>query len=122
MEPSAGDRFLRLLIEHSDDPMLLEAAVHAARGRSELVAALPEEETRRHTRALVRGVLAALEEGAPGEEVLAAAERLGSDRARQGCRSRPSWTASRRAAPISSARSSPTAAAGACRTPRCWTA
>ncbi|MEO3824072.1 helix-turn-helix domain-containing protein [Actinomadura sp. B10D3] len=84
MEPSAGDRFLRLLIEHSDDPVLLEAAVHAARGRSDLVAALPEEETRRHTRALVRGVLAALEEGAPGEEVLAAAERLGSDRARQG--------------------------------------
>ncbi|WP_024934896.1 helix-turn-helix domain-containing protein [Actinomadura welshii] len=84
MEPSAGDRFLRLLIEHSDDPVLLEAAVHAARSRSELVAALPEEETRRHTRALVRGVLAALEEGAPGEEVLAAAERLGSDRARQG--------------------------------------
>ncbi|TDD85727.1 PucR family transcriptional regulator [Actinomadura darangshiensis] len=84
MEPSAGDRFLRLLIEHSDDPVLLEATVRAARSRSELVAALPEEETRRHTRALVRGVLAALEDGGPGEEVLAAAERLGSDRARQG--------------------------------------
>ncbi|MFD0534652.1 helix-turn-helix domain-containing protein [Actinomadura luteofluorescens] len=84
MEPSPGDRFLRLLIEHTDDPVLLEATVRAARGRSELVAALPEEETRRHTRALVHGVLAALEDGEPGEEVLAAAERLGSDRARQG--------------------------------------
>ncbi|MEV3925092.1 helix-turn-helix domain-containing protein [Actinomadura coerulea] len=84
MEPSAGDRFLRLLIEHTDDPVLLEATVRAARGRSELVAALPEEETRRHTRALVHGVLAALEDGGPSEEVLAAAERLGSDRARQG--------------------------------------
>lgn len=84
MEPSAGDRFLRLLIEHSDDPVLLEATVHAARSRSDLVAALPEEETRRHTRALVRGVLAALESGGPGEDVLVAAERLGSDRARQG--------------------------------------
>ncbi|SNS54122.1 helix-turn-helix domain-containing protein [Actinomadura mexicana] len=84
MEPSAGDRFLRLLIEHTDDPVLLEATVRAARGRSELVAALPEEETRRHTRALVHGVLAALEDGRPSEEVLAAAERLGSDRARQG--------------------------------------
>ncbi|MES9539733.1 MULTISPECIES: helix-turn-helix domain-containing protein [unclassified Actinomadura] len=84
MDPGAGDRFLRLLIEHTDDPVLLEATVRAARGRSELVAALPEEETRRHTRALVRGVLAALEDGEPSEEVLAAAERLGSDRARQG--------------------------------------
>ncbi|WP_433479154.1 helix-turn-helix domain-containing protein [Spirillospora sp. CA-142024] len=84
MEPSTSDRFLRLLIEHSDDPVLLEATVRAARSRSELVAALPEEETRRHTRALVRGVLAALEDGGPSEEVLAAAERLGSDRARQG--------------------------------------
>ncbi|TDD93622.1 helix-turn-helix domain-containing protein [Actinomadura rubrisoli] len=84
MEPSEGDRFLRLLIERSDDPVVLEAAVRAARGRSDLVAALPEEETRRHTRALVRGVLAALETGGPDEEVLAAAERLGSDRARQG--------------------------------------
>ncbi|MFI0369990.1 helix-turn-helix domain-containing protein [Actinomadura sp. 1N219] len=84
MEPSAGDRFLRLLIEHGDDPVLLEATVRAARGRSPLVAALPEEETRRHTRALVRGVLAALEGGGPGADVLAAAERLGSDRARQG--------------------------------------
>ncbi|WP_067467522.1 helix-turn-helix domain-containing protein [Actinomadura macra] len=84
MEPSEGDRFLRLLIEHSGDPVLLETTVRAARRRSELVAALPEEETRRHTRALVRGVLAALEAGGPGEEVLAAAGRLGSDRARQG--------------------------------------
>ncbi|MDL4817120.1 helix-turn-helix domain-containing protein [Actinomadura opuntiae] len=84
MEPSEGDRFLRLLIEHGDDPRLLETTVSAARGKSDLVAALPEEETRRHTRALVRGVLAALEGGGPGEEVLAAAERLGSDRARQG--------------------------------------
>lgn len=80
----AGDRFLRLLIENGADPALLEATVRAARGRSELVAALPEEETRRHTRALVQGVLASLEDGGPGEDVLAAAERLGSDRARQG--------------------------------------
>ncbi|MFA1550397.1 helix-turn-helix domain-containing protein [Actinomadura chokoriensis] len=84
MEVGTGDRFLRLLIEYGEDPVLLEATVRAARGRSELVAALPEEETRRHVRALVRGVLAALEDGGPGGEVLAAAERLGSDRARQG--------------------------------------
>jgi hypothetical protein len=77
--------FLRLLAGRAEDPELLESTVRAARGRSELVAALPEEETRRHTRALVRGVQAALEGGGePGEEVLAAAERLGSDRARQG--------------------------------------
>ncbi|WP_242910104.1 helix-turn-helix domain-containing protein [Actinomadura terrae] len=84
MEPVEGDRFLRLLIEHGADPEVLDATVRAARGRSELVAALPEEETRRHARALVRGVVAALETGGPGEDVLAAAERLGADRARQG--------------------------------------
>ncbi|TDB96305.1 helix-turn-helix domain-containing protein [Actinomadura sp. 7K534] len=84
MDASASDRFLRLLIEHSDDPAVLEETVRAARSKSELVAALPAEETRRHTRALVRGVAAALRSGGPGEDVLAAAERLGSDRARQG--------------------------------------
>jgi hypothetical protein len=79
------DGFLRLLFERGEDPELLESTVKVSRGKSDLVAALPEEETRRHTRALVRGVLAALAEGGePGEEVLAAAERLGSDRARQG--------------------------------------
>ena len=84
MKAGEGDAFLRLLLEHSEDKALLEATVRAARSKSELVAALPEEETRRHTRALVRGVAAALRDGGPGEEVLAAAERLGSDRARQG--------------------------------------
>ncbi|GGV28167.1 hypothetical protein GCM10010182_58900 [Actinomadura cremea] len=84
MDPREGDRFLRLLVERSDDPAVLDATVRAARTRSDLVAALPEEETRRHTAALVRGVLAAFEDGGPGPEVLAAAERLGSDRARQG--------------------------------------
>jgi hypothetical protein len=79
------DGFLRLLLERSEDPELLESTVQASRSRSHLVAALPEEETRRHTRALVRGALAALRDGGePGEEVLAAAGRLGSDRARQG--------------------------------------
>ncbi|WP_285693541.1 helix-turn-helix domain-containing protein [Actinomadura sp. NBRC 104412] len=79
------DVFLRLLFEQAADPDLLESTVRASRSRSELVAALPEEETRRHTRALLRGALAALRDGGePGEEVLAAAERLGSDRARQG--------------------------------------
>ncbi|GAA2402687.1 helix-turn-helix domain-containing protein [Actinomadura vinacea] len=77
--------FLRLVADHAEDPELLESTVRAARDRSDLVAALPEEETRRHTRALVRGVVAALrEDGEPGEDALAAAERLGSDRARQG--------------------------------------
>ncbi|TDE33598.1 helix-turn-helix domain-containing protein [Actinomadura sp. 6K520] len=84
MDASVSGRFRRLLIEHSDDPAVLEETVRAARSKSEPVAALPVEETRRHTRALVRGVAAALRSGGPGEDVLAAAERLGSDRARQG--------------------------------------
>ena len=84
MDAGAGDRFLRLLTEHTADPAVVEATVRAARSRSAMVAALPVEETRRHTRALVAGVLGAVRGEGPGEEVLAAAERLGSDRARQG--------------------------------------
>jgi hypothetical protein len=85
MGQSDVDGFLRLLLERAGDPELLESTVKVARGKSDLVAALPEEETRRHTRALVRGVMAALRAGGePGEELLAAAARLGSDRARQG--------------------------------------
>ncbi|MGK5552212.1 helix-turn-helix domain-containing protein [Actinomadura kijaniata] len=77
--------FLDLVAELSGDPALLEATVAAARGSSPVVAELPEEETRRHTRALTDGVLAALRhDGEPGPGALAAAEALGSDRARQG--------------------------------------
>ncbi|HEX2312573.1 MAG TPA: PucR family transcriptional regulator, partial [Thermomonospora sp.] len=82
-EETAG--FLALLRERARDPRLLEGTIRAARGRSPLVAALPEEETRRHTRALLAGAVDALAgDGEPGAEALAAAERLGSDRARQG--------------------------------------
>ncbi|MQY09151.1 helix-turn-helix domain-containing protein [Actinomadura macrotermitis] len=84
MPADQSDLFLRLLADRSRDPALLEATVLAARGRSELVAALPEEETRRHTRALVTGVLAAMRDGGPGPQVLESAGRLGADRARQG--------------------------------------
>jgi hypothetical protein len=85
MSSAEGDRFLRLLMERAASPATLEQTVRAARTKSDLVAALPEEETRRHTRALLSGVLAALANGGePGEDVLSAAEHLGSDRARQG--------------------------------------
>lgn len=79
------DRFLRLLTRCTTDPDVLEETVRVARATSDLVADLPEEEVRRHTRALLDGVRAAVADGGhPGEEVLSAAERLGSDRARQG--------------------------------------
>ncbi|MFI0449834.1 helix-turn-helix domain-containing protein [Actinomadura sp. 6N118] len=81
---ASPDPFLKLLLERSKDPALLDTTVRAARSKSELVAALPEEETQRHTQALLSGVLAALASGEPGEDVFRAAERLGSDRARQG--------------------------------------
>lgn len=80
-----AEGFRRLLRERSRDPAVLEAAVKAARSKSPLVAELPEEETRRHTRALIEGVIGALaSDGDPSEAALLAAERLGSDRARQG--------------------------------------
>ncbi|SEF60540.1 PucR C-terminal helix-turn-helix domain-containing protein [Thermomonospora echinospora] len=85
MDPERAAGFWELLHEQARDPALLEATVRAARSRSPLVAELPEEETRRHTRALVEGAIDALAKGGePGEEALRAAERLGSDRARQG--------------------------------------
>jgi hypothetical protein len=85
MDEAGPDRFLLMLADYSRAPEVLEATVRAARGRSPMVAALPEEETRRHARDLIEGVRTALLGGSePGEDVLAAAERLGSDRARQG--------------------------------------
>ncbi|MFF2166648.1 helix-turn-helix domain-containing protein [Streptomyces sp. NPDC058175] len=82
---AAGDRFLRLVTQSTTDPAMLEETVRIARATSDVVADLPEEEVRRHSRALLDGVRAALADGGhPGEEVLSAAERLGSDRARQG--------------------------------------
>ncbi|MFD8597571.1 helix-turn-helix domain-containing protein [Kitasatospora sp. NPDC059646] len=79
------DRFVGLVAGRTADPQVLAAAVRAARAASELVAALPEREVRRHTRALLDGVRSALQgDGEPGAQALAAAGALGSDRARQG--------------------------------------
>jgi PucR C-terminal helix-turn-helix domain len=77
--------FAELLAQAGDDPGLLETTVAAARARSPEVAALPEDETRRHTQALIRaGAAALIADGDVREEDLLAAERLGADRARQG--------------------------------------
>ncbi|REF00132.1 helix-turn-helix domain-containing protein [Thermomonospora umbrina] len=85
MDDERATDFLELLRERARDPELLETTIRAARSRSPLVAALPEEETRRHTRALLEGAIDALTgDGEPGERALTAAGRLGSDRARQG--------------------------------------
>ncbi|WP_106402680.1 helix-turn-helix domain-containing protein [Actinocorallia populi] len=78
------ERFLGLLGEDGPDPEVVETAVRAARARSPLVAALPEDEVRRHVRALVEAALAALAAGDPGLTDLRAAEALGAARARQG--------------------------------------
>ncbi|MFG2695912.1 helix-turn-helix domain-containing protein [Kitasatospora sp. NPDC048407] len=79
------EAFVRLVAGRTEDPEVLAAAVRAARAASELVAALPEREVRRHTRALLDGVRSALQgDGEPGVQALAAAALLGSDRARQG--------------------------------------
>jgi hypothetical protein len=77
--------FRDLLMSGGDDRSLLEATVAAARSGSPPVGALPEEEVRRHVQAMVRAALTALEHGGEiGEQDLAAAGRLGADRARQG--------------------------------------
>ncbi|MEV7119652.1 helix-turn-helix domain-containing protein [Kitasatospora griseola] len=79
------EAFVRLVAGRTADPEVLAAAVRAARAASDLVAALPEREVRRHTRALLDGVRSALQgDGDPGPSALAAAALLGSDRAQQG--------------------------------------
>ncbi len=78
------ERLLGLLGEEGLDPSVVEEAVRAARARSPLVAALPEEEVRRHVRALVEAAFSALASGDTEATDLRAAEALGAARARQG--------------------------------------
>ncbi|WP_225725823.1 MULTISPECIES: helix-turn-helix domain-containing protein [unclassified Nocardia] len=86
MGESDIDRARIRLIERAREPAvaqtIVQAVVQASRAASTAVAALPEEETRRHVQALLDGVVTA--DSTPGPQVLAAAERLGSERARQG--------------------------------------
>ncbi|MCO5998374.1 helix-turn-helix domain-containing protein [Actinoallomurus rhizosphaericola] len=77
------DRFSELL--RDDDGAIADAAVRAARVHSPPVAALPEDEVRRHVRAVVRAAIGAITAGGElAEADLRAAGRLGADRARQG--------------------------------------
>ncbi|GAA3206708.1 helix-turn-helix domain-containing protein [Actinocorallia longicatena] len=76
--------FADLLGSGTSDPAVIEATVRAARARSPLVAALPEDEVRRHVRAIIDAAIAALDAGVPEEADLEAAASLGGDRARQG--------------------------------------
>jgi hypothetical protein len=88
------DRFSELL--RDDDGAIADAAVRAARVHSPPVAALPEDEVRRHVRAVVQGAIGAITAGGElAEADLRAAGRLGADRARQGGPWRRSSTASR---------------------------
>ncbi|QIS09252.1 PucR family transcriptional regulator [Nocardia arthritidis] len=80
------DRARARLIEHARDRAvartMVAAMVRASREASPPIAALPEEEIRRHARILLHGIVTS--DSTPGEEVLAAAERLGAQRAQQG--------------------------------------
>jgi hypothetical protein len=67
------------------DPALVDQVVTAAREASPEVARLPESENRRHIAVVVAAAIAAVEDPAePADEVFAAAEALGADRAAQG--------------------------------------
>ncbi|MEV5706089.1 helix-turn-helix domain-containing protein [Actinoallomurus sp. NPDC052274] len=77
------NRFSELL--RDDDGAIADAAVRAARVHSPPVAALPEDEVRRHVRAVVQAAIGAITAGGElAEADLRAAGRLGADRARQG--------------------------------------
>lgn len=86
MDESGIDEFRARLLRHARKPAvsraLVEAIVKAARSAAPKVAALPEQETRLYTQVLLDGILTDSDQSR--EEVLAAAERLGSARARQG--------------------------------------
>ena len=66
------------------DPSLVDHMVDAARATSPQLGALPEHEVRRHARAVLDAATAALLRGGLNGDELAAAERLGTDRAVQG--------------------------------------
>lgn len=71
--------------ELANDRALLEAAVDGARARSEAVAALPRDETVRHTMALISSALLAFADNrALSADDHVAAARLGAERAEQG--------------------------------------
>ncbi|MFI9507883.1 helix-turn-helix domain-containing protein [Nocardia sp. NPDC052566] len=86
MEELNAEQARARLIERVREPAvfgeMIGTVVRVARAASPQVATLPEEETRRHSEVLVGGIIT--DGDRPGAEVLAAAERLGSERARQG--------------------------------------
>jgi PucR C-terminal helix-turn-helix domain len=77
-----GDAMAAVLRELAADVRTVDALVAAARSASPEVARLPAAENRRHAALLLAAVVAAFER--PGEPDLAAADRLGADRAAQG--------------------------------------
>lgn len=83
---TSDDELLRArLAELVTDSGLLDATVDGARSRSSAVAALPRAETVRHTFALVSSAVLAFAGRRPlSTSELAAAARLGADRAEQG--------------------------------------
>lgn len=74
-----------VLQEMAADPEVVDEVVRAARTASPEVAGLPEAENRRHIAIVVGAVLDAVDRPEePGQQVVAAAEALGADRAAQG--------------------------------------
>lgn len=80
-----ADVFGDVLRSLASDPELVDEVVGAARAASPEVARLPEVENRRHIAVVVAAALAVVEHpDGPGDDVYAAAEALGADRATQG--------------------------------------
>jgi hypothetical protein len=80
-----GTSLAEVLRALAGDPGLVDEVVEAARAASPEVARLPEAENRRHIAMMVAAALAVAEHpDEPGDDVYAAAEALGADRAAQG--------------------------------------
>lgn len=86
MTRQTADVLSAVLRAMAGDPGLVDEVVGAARAASPEVARLPEEENRRHIAVMVAAAIAVAEHtgGESEDDVYAAAEALGADRAAQG--------------------------------------
>ncbi|ONI71223.1 hypothetical protein ALI144C_47650 [Actinosynnema sp. ALI-1.44] len=84
MMPAGRTRLRRLLEQMRADPDTVEGVTAAARARSVLVGALPQQDVQRHIAALMAAVSAAYIDGVELSDNIHVADRLAEDRALQG--------------------------------------
>src|SRR5262245_36842707 len=82
--PAGRTRLRRLLEQMRAEPDTVEGVTSAARAKSALVAALPQQDVQRHIAALMAAVSSAYIDGVELGDSIHVADRLAEDRALQG--------------------------------------